>query len=853
MKKLKLNDNWTVFSNSLSPLMARLNGNQDEIQKVNLPYDAMIHEKRRPDAPAGAQNGFYPGGCYNYVKTLSVPEDWKSKRAVLEFEGVYRNAKVYVNGDYAGGYPGGYTNFYVELDHFLRYGEENEIRVFAENSSQPNSRWYSGSGIYRDVNLYLGNPIHIDLNGVQIRTPEADEKSAVVLVDLTIVNEGRQNKKLMIQTKLAEEGETAAEESETAAGESRTAAGEERTVLTAYGSEKVKLRQRIQIKNPTLWDCDSPSLYQCQITVSEQETGELFDRETICFGIRTLSLDAENGLRINGKEVKLRGACIHHDNGVIGAATLKDAEERRCRQLKEAGFNSIRSAHHPMSKAMLEACDKHGMLVMDELADMWNHPKNTCDYAQIFDEYWERDIERMVEKDFNHPSVILYSLGNEIPEAGTPWGGRLNRLISQKVKSLDDTRYTTNAINGMLAAAPRIGEILADLTGMNQEEMKNSFFGKKEKDERPSEEGSNGLNNALALLSGPMGDAFCSHPVMTGLIEEFAAATDVAGYNYMTGRHELEHALHPNRIVLGAETFPGEIVRLWDIVRRNAHVIGDMTWTGYDYLGEAGCGIFYYDGTVNFTSHWPDSIAYIGDLDITGYRRPVSYLREIVFGLRKEPYLAVERLNHYGEVSSKTPWMLKDDIASWTWPGYEGKPGVINIFSDADEVELYLNGRLLERKGAGEGNGYIASFETLYEPGELKAVNYRNGIRAEEMVLETAGEPVKLAVWQERKEWLADGESLQFLAVSLIDEKGRYNLNAQRQVQVKVEGAAWIQGFGSADPQTENSYQNPVWQTYDGRLLLVLRAKIESGQVRVTFEMDEKETVLTLWTKNVLK
>lgn len=839
MTKQKLNENWTVFDSTVSPMMARLRGNDGSIKKVNLPYDAMIHEKRREDVPGGAQSGFYPGGYYYFIKNLFVPEDWKCRKAVLEFEGVYRNAKVYINGEYAGGYPNGYSNFYIKLDDFLRYGVDNEIKVCVENSSQPSSRWYTGSGIYRNVNLILGNLLHIGTNGVKIRTPEADSKSAVVLTDVTLVNEELHLKKVLVHTSVTDKN--------------GTEAACDKTEVTVYGNSEITIRQRMHIEAPFLWSCDTPDLYTCLVRVEDAAAGQETDTEAVDFGIRTLQLDAVNGLRINGSETKLRGSCIHHDNGVLGAATLEDAEERRCRQLKEAGFNCIRSAHHPMSKAMLDACDRVGMLVMDELSDMWNLPKNTCDYSGQFADYWERDIEYLVDKDFNHPSVILYSLGNEIPEAGTARGAHLNRRISGKLKTLDDTRYTTNAINGLLAAAPRIGEIMADLTGMSPEEMMSKMMaGKKENTDADGKEsgegGSNGLNNALSLMSGPLGDAFAAHPVMTELIEEFASGTDVAGYNYMTGRHVLEHTLHPNRIVLGAETYPADIVRLWDIVRKNPHVIGDMTWTGYDYLGEAGCGIFYYDGAMNFTSHWPDSIAYIGDIDITGYRRPISYLREIVFGLRKAPYIAVERINRHGQKHSQTPWMLKDNIASWTWPGYEGKPALIDVYSDAEEVELLLNGQSLGRKGAGEMNGYTAAFETDYIPGELKAVCYRAGERAEEMLLETADSKVTLQVKAEDKEWKADGSSLAYIEIALVDGEGRSNLHEQREVSVRIEGPAVIQGFGSADPQTDNSYDNTVWKTYDGRLLAVLRAGAESGAVTVSISTEGEEQSILLHT-----
>lgn len=542
-----------------------------------------------------------------------------------------------MNGDYAGGYPHGYSNFYVCLDHFLKYGQENELKVIVNNGMELNSRWYSGSGLYRNVNLLTGKRLHIQTDGLRITTPEIDENTAVVAVETRLVNEEKCNRKICLITEIRDaQGNIAASDTAHA---------------TVFGGTEITVRQRMAVVHPLLWDCDTPNLYHCAVRVVQEES--VWDEAEDHFGIRKLSLDAVNGLRINGKEVKLRGSCIHHDNGIIGACTLERAEERRCEIMKEAGFNCIRSSHHPMSRAMLDACDRLGMLVMDELSDMWTRSKNNNDYSMNFQDYWEKDVELLVAKDYNHPSVILYSMGNEIQEAGTAKGAELNRRINEKIKSLDNTRYTTNAINGMLAVMDSMGQIMSDILGKTPEEMmaeaakaaqqaQNEGQEAEKEGAGQNEGGSDGLNSMMGMMVGPMADAMASHRIMTEKTDEFVDAMDIAGYNYMTGRHEMEHQIRPNRIVLGTETFPADIVRLWSIVKNNKHVIGDMTWTGYDYLGEAGIGIFYYDGTVNFSSHWPDRVAYIGDINLIGYRRPISYLREIVYGLRKNPYIAVE-------------------------------------------------------------------------------------------------------------------------------------------------------------------------------------------------------------------
>lgn len=817
MLREKINNDW-LFAKGSANLMSSFMGGTS-YESVNLPHDAMVHEERTPDTANGTQTGFWPGGTYTYIKKIPVPESWREKTAILEFEGVFSTAMVYVNGELAKTNLYGYSNFYVELDKFLIYGEENEIKVVADNAAEKNSRWYSGSGIYRNVNLLLGSRIHIPVDGVTITTPSVSEKASVVEICTLVKNLTRNKEKIVIEVSLLYDGNVI---------------GTDHIGVTMFSQAEEKVYQKICVKDAKLWSPDMPNLYECIVKIYEGE--ELLDETDENFGIRNITLDAENGFRINDIPVKLRGTCIHHDNGIIGAATFEKAEERRCRQMKEAGFNSIRSAHHPMSKAMLNACDKVGMLVMDELSDMWTRHKNPNDYALHFLDNVEQEVEQMVKKDYNHPSVILYSSGNEIPEIGTARGAQINRCICNQFHALDPSRFTTNAINGMLALGPKIGLVIKDLMSAQQTKVKESGAGNNK------EEGASALNSMMALMKGDLADALACHPLMTECIEESSQAMDIIGLNYLTGRHVLEKKLHPNKTVLGTETFPADIVRLWDIVKNNNHVLGDYTWTGYDYLGEAGCGIFYYDGTQNFNGVFPDRTAYIGDIDIIGYRRPISYLREIVYGLRKEPYIAVERVDKYGLQHSCTAWMLKDNIASWTWPGYEGKPANVDVYSDADEVELVLNGKSLGKKPAGETHEFTASFEMTYEPGELLAINYKNGVETGRHLLQTADQKVEMQIECEDTMVNADGYDLAYVTVKLTDEKGVENLHAKKKITVSVEGAGMLQGFGNADPRAVESYDNTTWETYDGYAMAVVRAGTKEGDILVKFEAEGCES-----------
>lgn len=785
---------------------------------IQLPHDAMIHEERIENTPNGAQTGFYPGGQYVYVKEFEVPEYWREKKVKIEFEGVYQTALIYVNGSFAKKNIYGYSNFYVDIDRYLKYGEKNQIRVIADNSAIPNSRWYSGSGIYRKVNLLLANSIHVVPDGMKIRIKEANEEYAILETDIRIKNIENQKKKVQVELSILDNEESV---------------GKDISTLTICAEEEEVIRKQIYIYKPKLWSCDSPYLYQCKIQIKEKNN--IVDEMVETIGIRTINIDPVHGLRINGKNVKLRGTCIHHDNGIIGAATFPDAEYRKCRLLKEAGFNSIRSAHHPIGKEMLKACDKYGILIMDELSDVWNYHKNPHDFATNFDDNWEIEVERMVNKDYNHPSVILYSTGNEIPELGTESGARMNRRISNKFHELDPYRYTTMGLNGLMALAfgGGMSDVITDITKhLQTQKNSNDIDGS----------GANGINSMASIMDGEGADQFAVHPILTEKIEESEQAVDVIGLNYLTGRHEMEHIIHPNKTVIGSETYPADIFRLWSLVEKNPFILGDYTWTGYDYLGEAGCGIFHYDGTKNFSSKYPERLAYIGDIDLVGNRRPISFYREIVYGLRKKPYIAVERVDKVGNIATKTAWMFKDNISSWTWPGYEGTKASIDVYANADEVELWLNGKTLGKKKIGAETEFIANYNVVYEPGEIKAISYIKGKEIGSYILKTAESKVKLAVTADKKVLTPNGEDIAFLLIKLVDDSGNWNKFETRRVKIEVEGCGELQGFGNANPSSEDRYDDTLSETYEGSVLAAIRAGREKGKIKVTISAENCES-----------
>ena len=536
MTRESFNKSWTVKPKTSIFAQLSSRGTQEATpRRVTLPHDAIIEGPR--DASAPGKVAYFPGGAFEYSKTFDVPEEYRGKRVALEFQGVYRDAMVYVNGEYAGQQPFGYSTFLIPLDDYLWYGQSNTIRVDAR--AHDDSRWYTGAGIYRDTVLIVTNPIHVEPYGLRVTTPDIDTERAVVEVAIALANGG-------IGT-----------QSVTASSQIRNADG----IVVATGTCPVTLRtgasatarHRLYVPEPSLWSVDDPVLYTVEVSVNGGE--ETLDERTTSFGIRSLKLDPVHGLRINGETVKLRGACIHHDNGLLGSATIGRAEERRIELLKAAGFNAIRSSHNPVSQAMLHACDKHGMLVMDETFDVWTEGKSSFDYSLSFPEWWERDVEAFIAKNFNHPSVIFYSIGNEIPETGNPLGSEWGRRLAEKVRSLDSTRFVTNGVNGFVSAITEVAAMMAQRGAATAQ----------------SDEGAaNGGVNDMMNSPGDMMNRVSASELVTNKTAESFSVLDVAGMNYGDGRYELDRELFPGRIIVGTETFPPHIAVNWKLVENNA-------------------------------------------------------------------------------------------------------------------------------------------------------------------------------------------------------------------------------------------------------------------------------------------
>ena len=754
-------------------------GESEKPIPVRLPHDALRDERRTPDAAGKGAGAYYPPLARTYVKTFDVPADWEGALVRLEIQGAYRRAQVFVNDEYAGNRADGYARFFVDLTPFLRFGEQNEIRI--EVRSGEDSRWYSGAGLHRPVLLHLDELVHIVPDGITVSTVRIEENQAVVDVVTKVANAGANSRTVRVLTRISDDADARVEGDQTPA--------------TIAPREEVLVRQRFYVRDPALWAPGSPSLYTAHVGLEGSEAAE------VTFGIRTITVDPRNGLRINGEPVLLRGACIHSDNGPLGAASIARADERRIELLKAAGFNAIRAAHNPASIALLDACDRNGILVMDEAFDMWTRFKTLNDYSTDFPQWWAADLESMIAKDRNHPSVIMYSIGNEIIEVGSGHGAGWARRMAEHVRALDPTRLITNGVNTFLAVVDELPALLAA--------------------------GGGALNDAMADPEEGF-NLISASDAVSRRIEESSAPLDVVGLNYADARYELDRDRFPHRVIVGSETMPSSIGRLWPLVVANPHVIGDFTWTGWDYLGEVGIGATAYeedrDAARALEREFPYLTAWCGDIDITGWRRPLSFYREIVFGLRSEPYIAVQRPEHHDDtIAGRAPWGWSDSISSWTWHGFEGLPIVVEVYADADDVALLLDDQEVARARIGGNRPMLAELETVYRPGRLQAVAYRDGTEISRTVLETADTDVLLAIRVDRSDIRCGDDDLAYIEIELRDSAGRLATSTVRAVHVEVTGAGELAGMCSANPKTDERFDSPTWRTFDGRALAVVR------------------------------
>lgn len=778
MKAQGFNDNW-LFS---------LNG---ERKPVTLPHDAMIHQERSPDAPGGSGHGYFPGGVYTYEKTFYCPADWEEKTVLLDFGGVYRNAAISLNGQELCRHSYGYTGFTVDLTSRLLCGQDNQITVTADNSQLPNSRWYSGGGIYRPVALVTGGKAHIRWRGLKVDTLAYAPARVRVEVSAT-------------------------------AGEVRVEILDGGAVVASGEGNSLEL----EIPNAKLWSAEHPHLYTCRATLLED--GQAVDAAQTDFGVRQVEWGAR-GLFVNGESVLLRGGCIHHDNGIVGAAAFEKSEERRVRLLKEAGFNAIRSAHNPASEALLAACDRYGMYVMDEGWDMWYGHKTRYDYADDFLDNYQDDLRAMVEKDYNHPSVIMYSIGNEVSEPAAERGQDLARELVARLHELDGGRPVTAGINLSILANSANGKPLYKEEGGRADESVNQ---------------KGGMNSTMFNLMASMMGTGMNRAANSSRADQATTpvldALDIAGYNYASGRYRMEGEKHPDRVIVGSETFPQDIYKNWRMVKELPYLIGDFMWVAWDYIGETGIGTWAYTADAKtFDKPYPWLLADCGALDILGDPNAELFLAQAAWGLLKKPAIAVRPVNHENDKLIKSVWRGTNGIPSWSWHGCEGSPAVVEVYACADSVKLLLDGKSLGRKRIKDG---VAIFKTKYAPGELTAVAYdRNGQEAGRESLYSSVGRVKLSLRPEETS-IRVGE-VAYVPVTLTGANGMRECACDRRLTATVEGGELV-GFGSADPRTEERFDAGECVTYYGRAMAVVRGTKAGSMVLTVRDGKEENSVV---------
>jgi beta-galactosidase len=785
MRVQAFNDEWR-FHRGEAPGAEVENFDDTQWRTLDVPHDWSIEDlpPARDEATAAAWNGgttplragpfdiyasegqgstgWTVGGMGWYRKTFGKPSIPAGGKAELRFEGVYMNCDVWLNGAHLGDHPYGYTEFACDITPHLKDGN-NTVAVRVNNSGK-NSRWYSGSGIFRKVWLAVSGELRIPAHGIFVTTPEITKDAASVSVAVTVENGSATAKRANIRVRIV--------------GEDGAPAGEAQTALAVPANARADAQCAIPLKNPRLWSTNSPQSYRVEAVIEADR--KVADGAAVAFGIRKIEIDAAQGLRINGESIKLRGGCVHHDNGPLGAACIPRAEERRVEILKANGYNAIRTSHNPPSRDFLDACDRLGVVVIDEAFDCWEAGnKNPQDYHLYFKEWWKRDLESMIVRDRNHPCVILWSIGNEINERAEPQGVEIGKALAAFAHNLDPTRKVMAAICHAW-----------DHPGQSWKDMQ---------------------------------------PAFTYL--------DVGGYNYQWSEYEKDHAAFPDRIMAGTESFPNQSFENWQAVEKNSWVIGDFIWTAMDYLGESGIGhssIRNGQGQDSFSEPYPWFNSYCGDIDLIGNKKPQSYFRDVVWR-RSNVEMAVQRPLPSGHKEYISMWGWSDELRSWTWPGFEGDSLTVRVYTRGDQVKLLLNGKEIGSKELTETDALKAEFAVPYAAGELKAVAFQSGKEIGTTAFTTAGKPHKLVLTPDRSK-LKGRDGLSYVMVQVMDEQGRTVPDAVVPVSFAISGAAEIAAVGNGNPKDVASFRKPRRDTFRGVCAVVVRPNGKAGAVEVRAE-----------------
>lgn len=751
-----LMDNDWLFTRQEKPGFEKADFNDSNWEKISLPHDwSVLHDFNREE-PSGNDGGYLPTGKGWYRKTFNVPAEMIGKPADLYFEGVYMNSTVYVNGQKVGGHPYGYSSFRCPVGHVLKPGE-NVIAVEVDNSRQKNSRWYTGAGIYRHVWLEPHQNIYVKPWSLHVTTPYVSSDRAVARIDFTILSPEASNTKEPIKIPVSiSAGNVSITDS----------------VTVKPGETAKYCTYEIPIEKPALWSPSSPALYEAAVTISLPDGTVTTEKDK--FGFRTIEYSSDRGFLLNGKPMELSGACVHHDNGILGAASYDDAEVRKARLLKDAGFNAVRTSHNPPAPAFLNACDSIGLMVIDEAFDGWKASKNEHDYNELIDDWWQSDISAMVERDRNHPSIIAWSIGNEIIERKSPRAVEMARDFGNLCRNLDGTRPVTQA---------------------------------------------------LAAWDPDW-----------AIYDPLSAQHEIIGYNYMLHKAPGDHQRVPLRVIWQTESYPRDAFKNWKMVTDLPYVIGDFVWTGIDYIGESGIGRYWYEGDPEGEHYhrplWPWHNSYCGDIDIIGVRKPVSYYREMLYSDTPSMHLSVREPQKYKGKIKTGLWAVYPTKDSWNWQGHEGKPIEVEIASTYPTVELYQDRKLIGRQVTDRNNAFKAVFTVNYKPGELNAIAYdANGNKVKEEKLVTAGKPYAIRFTADNQSLAADPQALVYVLAEIVDKDGNIVTDAAVTLDFSVKGNAEILATGSGNPKDPKGYFHKNRITDEGKALAILKSNGKPGTI----------------------
>lgn len=736
---------------------------------VDLPHDWSIQGVPAADEPAGNDGGYYPTGKGEYRKVLRLKTKAADRCYALYFEGVYMNAEVIVNGVSTGVQHYGYSSFLRDVTELLREGD-NEVVVRVDNSKQKNCRWYTGSGIYRHVWLIETADVHFKYWGTFVTTPVvAQNDTSKVNVQAVVVNESDRDRVLDMCFKITQDesigGGFSSMHSHT---------------VRVKPHEELEVSHLFDVPHAHLWSPDTPHLYHAMLTISENN--KPIDVTTQTFGIRSIAFNSEQGFLLNGRPIKLNGGCLHHDNGILGAAAFDRAEERKAELMKAAGFNAVRTSHNHPSEAFLAACDRIGLLVIDEAFDGWRSAKTPHDYSTLIDKHWRDDLAALVLRDRNHPSIFSWSVGNEVIERKEIQVVTTARKLARLCRELDPTRPVTSAL--------------------------------------------------------------CAWDSDWEIYDPLAETFELVGYNYMIHKHAGDHARDSQRVMYQSESYPREAFRNWGYSADHPYIFGDFVWTAIDYQGESGIGRWYYQGESEgehyHRNQFPWHAAYCGDIDFTGQRKPISYYRDLLWNVERPLYLSVKEPNGYYGTIRETQWSVWPTFESWTWPGHEGKPIEVEIYSRAPRVRLYVNDSLVAERPTTRAEEYKAVITVPYTPGTLRAEavdeqgNPIASMNTGHNTLRTAGEPYALRLTADRSVITADGQDLSFITIEVVDEQGTLCPNATNELTLSLRGRASLAAFGNADIKELGCTVDAVHNVWKGRAQAVVRATDRSGTATLT-------------------